>query len=54
MDRFGCSNISQALNGQRIHSLENVMPLNTIVHDPFNALKLWFEPTLRSPPKLLP
>ena len=36
------------MEGANIHSLKNVLTLSTDVHGLFDALRLWFEPTVRN------
>lgn len=44
LERFGYD-ISK-LDGKKVHSMYNVMTLLASVHDYFDQLKLWFEPTV--------
>jgi hypothetical protein len=46
MDRFGYKDIPETLNGKGVHHLENILTLDMVVHDSFNKLRLWFEPTV--------
>ncbi|KAF9240960.1 hypothetical protein BU15DRAFT_87516 [Melanogaster broomeanus] len=45
MTRFGYGDLPQKLNGSNIHSLENILTLDGNMHEYFDTLKLWFEPT---------
>ncbi|KAF9230563.1 hypothetical protein BU15DRAFT_91086 [Melanogaster broomeanus] len=45
MTRFGYKYLPQELNGNNIHRLQNILTLNDTMHEQFNTLKLWFEPT---------
>ena len=44
---FGYTNIQEDLAGQNIHSLANVLTLDHAIHNLFDLLKLWLEPTVR-------
>lgn len=46
MHRFGYKGIPGGLDGTGIHRLENVLTLDASVHLAFDALTLWFEPTV--------
>jgi len=36
----------QELNGKGIHKLQNVLTLHSDLHDLFDTLQLWLEPTV--------
>jgi hypothetical protein len=40
---FGYEDLPERLNGDGIHSLDNVMTLDPIIHDWFDRLEIWFE-----------
>ena len=44
LDRFGYGDIQKELEGPAIHSLGNVLTLQTGVHNLFEGLNLWLEP----------
>ncbi|KAF9220130.1 hypothetical protein BS17DRAFT_787934, partial [Gyrodon lividus] len=46
MDRFGYKHIPSDLNGANIHRLENILTLESNIHNSFDRLNLWFEPTV--------
>ncbi|KAF9220142.1 hypothetical protein BS17DRAFT_739680 [Gyrodon lividus] len=45
MDRFGYKHLPSDLNGANIHRLENILTLESNIHNSFDRLNLWFEPT---------
>jgi hypothetical protein len=40
---FGYEGLPERLNGDGIHSLDNVMTLDPTIHDWFDRLEIWFE-----------
>ena len=44
LDRFGYGNIQKELEGPAIHSLGNIVTLQTGLHNLFEGLNLWLEP----------
>lgn len=40
---FGYENLPEMLNGAGIHSLDNVMTPDPVIHSSFDNLNLWFE-----------
>ncbi|KAH8919308.1 hypothetical protein BT69DRAFT_1284910 [Atractiella rhizophila] len=48
MDRFGLSEIRRELEGQKIHRLSNILTLDSALHDLFDNLQLWLQPTAES------
>jgi hypothetical protein len=48
MNRFGQVLITEELNGNDIHRLENVITMASDKHLAFDQLKLWFEETVYS------
>ena len=46
MDCFAGIKITEELNGPDIHRLENVMTLESGVHDLFDSLRIWLEETV--------
>ncbi|KAF4609700.1 hypothetical protein D9613_012064 [Agrocybe pediades] len=45
LERFGYTTLSEELEGEKIHRLENVMTLDPALHTFFNMLELWFVAT---------
>ncbi|KAK0460092.1 uncharacterized protein EV420DRAFT_1747063 [Desarmillaria tabescens] len=45
IEHFGFPKILQELEGEKIHRLENVLTLEYDLHDHFDDLTLWLEPT---------
>ncbi|KIY49502.1 hypothetical protein FISHEDRAFT_41664 [Fistulina hepatica ATCC 64428] len=43
LDRFGGINSIEELNGSKVHRLENILTLDSNLHDSFNRLKIWLE-----------
>ena len=43
MKSFGYEDLPEKLNSAGIHSLDNIMTLETCIHGWFDGLKLWFE-----------
>ena len=43
---FGYKDIAENLNGKGVHHLENILTLDMVVHESFDNLRLWFEPTV--------
>ena len=48
MERFGQGHVLNGLNGPGIHRLQNVMTLDTGIHQLFDRLDIWLEPTVSS------
>ena len=46
MDRFGYADITDNVNGDKIHRLDNILTLDPGMHDHFDRLKIWFERTV--------
>jgi hypothetical protein len=44
LKRFGYD--VESINGEKVHSLYNVMTMERNVHDMFDRLELWFEETV--------
>lgn len=47
MSNFGYTRMVDELNGSKIHRLENLISLESQVHDAFDSLALWLVPTVR-------
>jgi hypothetical protein len=43
LECFGYEDLPERLNGDGIHSLDNIMTLDPIIHDWFDRLEIWFE-----------
>lgn len=46
MDRFGYKNMFHSLSGNKIHHLDNILTSEPSIHDLFDRLDIWFEPTV--------
>jgi hypothetical protein len=46
MSRMGNFDVLEELNGTKVHRLENILTLQLDVHQFFDGLVLWFEPTV--------
>ncbi|KAI0034999.1 hypothetical protein K488DRAFT_44190, partial [Vararia minispora EC-137] len=45
IQRFGCGELRDELAGDKMHSLKNIMTLESNIHDAFDSLELWLEST---------
>ena len=42
---FGLEQLVESLNGAGVHSLGNILTIDMILHQSFDHLELWLEPT---------
>jgi hypothetical protein len=49
LESFGLHHLVQRLNGNGVHSLENIITMDMELHRDFDQLELWLEPQL--PPR---
>ena len=42
---FGLEHLVESLNGAGVHSLRNIITMGTDIHQSFDHLELWLEPT---------
>ena len=47
MTRFGHTELTEELNGSKVHRLENVMTVVQAFHSDFDQLQVWFVATVR-------
>jgi hypothetical protein len=44
LESFGLQHLVQRLNGNGVHSLENIITMGMELHREFDQLELWLEP----------
>ena len=44
LEMFGLQHLVRRLNGNGVHSLENVITMDMSLHRSFDCLELWLEP----------